>query len=161
MCVNPRTTRSCIIEKPGAAVRMRERLVALGWSETEIEIIIIAAPVGFVKPDLDPVVRRIRKVNRLRDGAALLAPRAAFGWGGVRRPVAGSGAGVPRRWAAGRRRPPETACRRHRWSGCAAGALAILLEGDFLQPVEIAQDVAPFGGNRVPAEPIFEFLGEQ
>jgi len=53
MCVNPRTTRSCIIEKPGAAVRMRERLVALGWSETEIEIIIIAAPVGFVKPDLD------------------------------------------------------------------------------------------------------------
>jgi hypothetical protein len=32
---------------------MRERLVALGWSETEIEIIIIAAPVGFVKPDLD------------------------------------------------------------------------------------------------------------
>ena len=40
-------------------------------------------------------------------------------------------------------------------------ALAILLEVDFLQPIEIAQDVAPFGGNPVPVEPIFEFLGEQ
>jgi hypothetical protein len=40
-------------------------------------------------------------------------------------------------------------------------ALAVLLELDFLQPVEIAQDVAPFGGNPVPVEPIFEFLGEQ
>ena len=31
-------------------------------------------------------------------------------------------------------------------------ALAILLEPDFLQPVEIAQDVVPFGGNAMPAE---------
>jgi hypothetical protein len=30
-----------------------------------------------------------------------------------------------------------------------------------LQSVEIAQDVAPLGGNPAPVEPIFEFLGEQ
>ena len=45
--------------------------------------------------------------------------------------------------------------------GAQQEALAILLEGDLLQPVEIAQDVAPFGGNAMAAEPIFEFFGEQ
>ena len=45
--------------------------------------------------------------------------------------------------------------------GAQQEALAILLEGDLLQPVEIAQDVAPFSGNPLPAEPIFEFFGEQ
>jgi hypothetical protein len=40
-------------------------------------------------------------------------------------------------------------------------ALAILLEGDFLQPVEIAQDVVPLGGDVVAAQPIFEFFSEQ
>ena len=45
--------------------------------------------------------------------------------------------------------------------GAQQEALAILLEGDFLQPVEIAQDITPFGGDALPAEPIFEFFGEQ
>jgi hypothetical protein len=36
--------------------------------------------------------------------------------------------------------------------GAQQEALAILLEGDFLQPVEIAQDVVPFGGNAMPKE---------
>src|SRR5271156_5806029 len=45
--------------------------------------------------------------------------------------------------------------------GAQQEALAILLELDLLQPVEIAQDVAPFSGNPLPAEAIFEFFGEQ
>ena len=40
-------------------------------------------------------------------------------------------------------------------------ALAVLRKGDFLQPIEIAQDAAPFGGNPEPSEPVFEFFGEQ
>ncbi len=35
------------------------------------------------------------------------------------------------------------------------------LERDFLQPVEITQNVGPFGADRVPMEAIFEFLGQQ
>ena len=38
---------------------------------------------------------------------------------------------------------------------------AILLKLDFLQPVEIAQDVVPFGCDVVPVEAILEFLDEQ
>src|SRR5271168_3191598 len=45
--------------------------------------------------------------------------------------------------------------------GAQQEALAILLELDLLQPVEIAQDVAPFSGNPLAAEAIFEFFGEQ
>jgi len=44
--------------------------------------------------------------------------------------------------------------------GAQQEALAVLLKDDFLQPVEIAQDVAPFGGNAVPAEPIFGAPGK-
>src|SRR5271156_629601 len=45
--------------------------------------------------------------------------------------------------------------------GAQQEALAILLELDLLQPVEIAPDVAPFSGNPLAAEAIFEFFGEQ
>src|SRR2546423_3880733 len=45
--------------------------------------------------------------------------------------------------------------------GAQQEALAILLKLDFLQPVEIAQDVVPFGCDVVPVEAILEFLGEQ
>ena len=87
----------------------------------------------------------------------VLAPRRQYR-GRVRRSVAG---GVPEGWAAG------DADRLKQLAGNAGGRsaqqepLAILLEPDFLQSVEIAQDVAPFGGNPVPAQPIFEFFDEQ
>src|SRR3954470_13229703 len=45
--------------------------------------------------------------------------------------------------------------------GAQQEALAILLKLDFLQPVEIAQDVVPFGCDVVPVEAILEFLDEQ
>src|SRR6516225_9890037 len=45
--------------------------------------------------------------------------------------------------------------------GAQQEALAVLFEGDFLQPVEIAQNVVPFSGEAVAAQPIFKFLGEQ
>jgi hypothetical protein len=68
--------------------------------------------------------------------------------------------GVPEHWAADANHLKElTGDADSR--GTQQEALAVLLELDFLQPVEIAQDVAPFGGNPVPVEPIFEFLGEQ
>src|SRR5262249_25052917 len=48
-----------------------------------------------------------------------------------------------------------------RGRGAQQEALAILLKLDFLQPVEIAQDVVPFGCDVVPVEAILEFLDEQ
>src|ERR1700732_1378963 len=45
--------------------------------------------------------------------------------------------------------------------GAQQEALVILLKLDFLQPVEIAQDVVPFGCDVVPVESILEFLDEQ
>src|SRR3984893_3943399 len=45
--------------------------------------------------------------------------------------------------------------------GAQQEALAILLKLDFLQPVEMAQDVVPFGCDVVPVEAILEFLDEQ
>src|SRR5580693_3340334 len=45
--------------------------------------------------------------------------------------------------------------------GAQQAALAILLKLDFLQPVETAPDVVPFGCDVVPVEAILEFLDEQ
>src|ERR1700730_10670731 len=45
--------------------------------------------------------------------------------------------------------------------GAQQEALAILLKLDFLQPVEIAQDVVTFGCDVVPGAAILEFLAEQ
>ena len=44
--------------------------------------------------------------------------------------------------------------------GAQQEALAILLKLDFLQPVEIAQDVVPFGCDVVPVEAILELLDD-
>jgi len=73
-------------------------------------------------PTWTPVERKARWFNAVRLNAGLLAPRVWGGWGWFTRPAVGWAAGVPGRWGAGRHRRLETAFRRRRWSGCAAGS---------------------------------------
>ena len=101
--------------------------------------------------------RKSSRFNGLRTNAMVLAPRRQCRGrlGGRLRSSAGEFLKVGRQGDANRLKELTSDAGGR---GAQQEALAILLKLDFLQSVEIAQDVVPFGCDVVPAEAILEFL---